>query len=126
MHRKSRLQLRRYASLEAMKADEYKYWQNQPAYARMDAVTDLTREAFVFKGLAQLQKSICVETIDVKTGLKAAFIAADDLIAAKVAAGRPQDLADVAALRKSQESTATGTRPKRRRASRKAPPKPSR
>ncbi|HLY54882.1 MAG TPA: nucleotidyltransferase [Stellaceae bacterium] len=40
-----------------------------------------------------------METIDVKTGLQAAFIAADDLIAAKLATGRLQDLADVEALR---------------------------
>jgi len=38
-------------------------------------------------------------TIDAKAELKAWFISADDLIAAKLAAGRAQDLADVEALR---------------------------
>jgi hypothetical protein len=38
--------------------------------------------------------------IDGQSGLTASFISSEDLIAAKLAAGRPQDLADVAALRK--------------------------
>ncbi len=42
--------------------------------------------------------------IDPATGLKANFISADDLIAAKLAAGRPQDIADVDAIRKATES----------------------
>jgi hypothetical protein len=37
--------------------------------------------------------------IDPQSGLSAFFISKEDLIAAKLAAGRPQDLADVAALR---------------------------
>jgi hypothetical protein len=37
--------------------------------------------------------------IDPQTGLTASFISSEDLIAAKLAAGRPQDIADVAALR---------------------------
>ena len=41
--------------------------------------------------------------IDAESGLKALFISRDDLIKAKLAAGRPQDIADVAALRKSAE-----------------------
>jgi hypothetical protein len=65
-------------------------------------------------------------TIDAKTGLKAAFIAADDLIAAKLAAGRPQDLVDAEALRKAREGTTNATMGKRRRATRKAPLKPLR
>lgn len=48
-----------------------------------------------------------VETvIDPASGLKANFISADDLIAAKLAAGRPQDIADVDAIRKAAESQA--------------------
>jgi len=39
--------------------------------------------------------------IDVESGLVAFFISREDLIAAKLAAGRPQDIADVAALRQS-------------------------
>ena len=43
-------------------------------------------------------------TVDPDTGLKAFFISRDDLIAAKLAAARPQDLADVDAIRKAAES----------------------
>jgi hypothetical protein len=43
-------------------------------------------------------------TVDPDSGLKAAFISRDDLIAAKLASGRPQDLADVDALRSAAES----------------------
>ena len=38
-------------------------------------------------------------TIDEQTGLKAFIISRDDLITNKLSAGRPQDVADVAALR---------------------------
>ena len=44
------------------------------------------------------------DVIDPVSGLKASFISRDDLIAAKLAAGRPQDLADVDAMRKAEES----------------------
>jgi hypothetical protein len=44
-------------------------------------------------------------TVDADTGLKAFFISRDDLIAPKLAAGRPQDLADVDAIRKAASST---------------------
>jgi hypothetical protein len=42
--------------------------------------------------------------IDRETGLKASFISAEDLIAAKLAAGRPQDLADADAILKTLEA----------------------
>ena len=42
--------------------------------------------------------------IDAATGLKAFFISADDLIASKLASGRPQDLADADAIRKAAEA----------------------
>jgi len=42
--------------------------------------------------------------IDPKSGLKAFFISAPDLIAAKLAAGRPQDIADAAAIRQAAEA----------------------
>jgi hypothetical protein len=42
--------------------------------------------------------------IDPESGLKAWFISAPDLIASKVAAGRPQDIADAEAIRKAAEA----------------------
>jgi hypothetical protein len=42
--------------------------------------------------------------IDPKSGLKAYFISAADLIASKLAAGRPQDLADAEAVRKAAQA----------------------
>lgn len=42
------------------------------------------------------------DVIDPVAGLRAFFISRDDLIAAKLAAARPQDLADVDALRKAE------------------------
>ena len=42
--------------------------------------------------------------MDPATGLKASFISRDDLTAAKLATGRPQDLADVDAIRKAADS----------------------
>jgi hypothetical protein len=44
------------------------------------------------------------DVVDPASGLKASFISREDLIAAKLAAGRPQDLADVDAIRKAQQS----------------------
>jgi len=44
------------------------------------------------------------DVVDSASGLKASFISREDLIAAKLAAGRPQDLADVDAIRKAQQS----------------------
>ncbi len=43
-------------------------------------------------------------TIDQVSGLIASFISAPDLIASKMAAGRPQDLADAEAVRKALEA----------------------
>jgi hypothetical protein len=42
--------------------------------------------------------------IDAQSGLTAPFISSEDLIAAKLAAGRPQDIADAAALREAAET----------------------
>jgi len=42
--------------------------------------------------------------LDDATGLKAFFISKDDLIAAKLASGRPQDLADVSAIQNATRS----------------------
>ncbi len=43
------------------------------------------------------------DAIDIATGLKVNFISREDLMAAKLAAGRPQDLADVVAIQKAVE-----------------------
>jgi hypothetical protein len=58
------------------------------------------------------------DIVDAASGLKASFISRDDLIAAKLAAGRPQDLADVDAIRTAQQSQEPATE-------RKKPPEPS-
>jgi hypothetical protein len=59
-----------------------------------------------------------VETVvDTATGLKASFISAEDLIASKLASGRPQDLADADAIRKATET--------QRPDAKKKPPEPS-
>jgi Nucleotidyltransferase of unknown function (DUF6036) len=44
------------------------------------------------------------DVIDAATGLKANFISAADLVTAKLAAGRPQDIADADAIQKAIES----------------------
>ncbi|MGA2594575.1 MAG: DUF6036 family nucleotidyltransferase [Bryobacteraceae bacterium] len=46
------------------------------------------------------------DVIDQATGTTANFLSRDDLIAAKLASGRPQDLADVEAIQKAAESRA--------------------
>lgn len=47
--------------------------------------------------------------IDAADGLTANFLSRDDLIASKLASGRPQDLADVDAIRKAAESQNPGS-----------------
>jgi hypothetical protein len=64
-----------------------------------------------FKAAWQRRVSV---TIDKKTKLKAWVISCEDLIASKLAAGRPQDLMDVSALRAAAELT-TKPAPKKKR-----------
>jgi uncharacterized nucleotidyltransferase DUF6036 len=64
-----------------------------------------------------------METIDAETGLKAPFISVADLIAAKEAAGRAQDLADAEALRTASNRAAISAQPKGRRPAKKPAPK---
>jgi hypothetical protein len=54
------------------------------------------------------------DVIDPASGLKACFISREDLIAGKLASGRPQDLADVDAIRKAAESQGPESPPKER------------
>ena len=44
--------IRKYTSLAAMKADEYRYWQGRSVQERMDAVSELTLALYVMKGAA--------------------------------------------------------------------------
>jgi len=43
--------IRKYTSIEEMKADEYRYWQSRPAHERMAAVAELTLAAYKLKGV---------------------------------------------------------------------------
>jgi hypothetical protein len=49
MERAARFAIRRYDSLEDMKAAEYAYWQQRPAHERMDAVGEITAETYGLK-----------------------------------------------------------------------------
>ena len=41
------LTVRKYASFDEMKADEYRYWQSRPAHERIDAVEEMIETAYV-------------------------------------------------------------------------------
>ena len=42
--------IRKYASFDEMKANEYRYWQSRPVHERVAAVTELTQEHYAMKG----------------------------------------------------------------------------
>jgi hypothetical protein len=42
--------IRRFSSLDEMKAEEYRFWQGVSARERMQAVSDITRDAYALKG----------------------------------------------------------------------------
>jgi len=42
--------IRKYASFDEMKADEYRYWQSRPVHERVQAVSELTQEHYAMKG----------------------------------------------------------------------------
>jgi hypothetical protein len=44
--RAMRFPLKRYTSLDAMKADEYRYWQEQPAQKRAEATAQLSADGY--------------------------------------------------------------------------------
>jgi hypothetical protein len=54
--------IRKYASFDEMKADEYRYWQSRPVHERMDAVSELTQALYAMKGAApgvpRLQRTV--------------------------------------------------------------------
>ena len=43
------LTVRKYKSLDEMKADEYRYWQSRPVWERMDAVEEMVEAAYAIK-----------------------------------------------------------------------------
>jgi hypothetical protein len=49
MDRAKRFPIRRFASLDAMKADEYQYWQSRPARERLAATSEISTEAHRMK-----------------------------------------------------------------------------
>jgi hypothetical protein len=44
--------IRKYTSLDEMKADEYRYWQSRPVHERTDAVSEITQDLYAMKGAA--------------------------------------------------------------------------
>jgi hypothetical protein len=46
MDRAARFPIRRFASLDAMKAEEYRYWQGRPAHERLAATAEISAEAY--------------------------------------------------------------------------------
>jgi hypothetical protein len=103
--------IKRFTSLQSMKAAEYEAWQAISARDRLAAAMDISIALYGLKGLApsvrrlqgsavRVQRRIVVNISD---GLVVPLISRADLVTAKIAAGRPQDLADVAALRDSAE-----------------------
>ena len=42
--------IRKYASFDEMKGDEYRYWQSRPVHERVAAVAELTEEGYKLKG----------------------------------------------------------------------------
>lgn len=62
MGRRERFPIRKYDSLEAMKDQEYSYWQGRPAPERMAAVSDITTEAYRLKDpafhVSRLQRTL--------------------------------------------------------------------
>ncbi len=45
--------IRKFSSLDAMKAEEYRYWQSVPVRERIQAVWDITLESYRLRGEIQ-------------------------------------------------------------------------
>ena len=62
MDRKARFPIRKFERLEAMKDEEYQYWQGRPARERIAAVSELTTEAYRLKdpaiNVSRLQRTL--------------------------------------------------------------------
>jgi len=48
--RKARFPIKRYDSLDAMKAEEYAYWRQRPDHERLAAVCEISSETYGLKG----------------------------------------------------------------------------
>ena len=59
---KRQVSLRRFCDFEALKADSYRYWREQPPHARLSAVAELNAELNALKGVAgngpRLQRTV--------------------------------------------------------------------
>lgn len=44
--------IRKYKSLDEMKAEEYRYWQSRPVHERMMAVSELSQAMYAMKGVS--------------------------------------------------------------------------
>jgi hypothetical protein len=53
--------IRKYTSLDALKADEYRDWQELSAQERMDAVAEITLAAYQMKGLTPDVRRTCTD-----------------------------------------------------------------
>jgi hypothetical protein len=64
MDKRSRFPIRKFDSLEAMKDEEYRYWQGRPASERMAAVSEITTAAYRLKdpacNVSRLQRTLVV------------------------------------------------------------------
>lgn len=58
----TRWTLRRFTSFDAMKAEEYAYWQSRPAHERIAAISEITTEAYRMKepaiNVSRLQRTL--------------------------------------------------------------------
>jgi hypothetical protein len=62
MDRKARFPITKYESIEAMKDEEYLYWQGRPAHERLAAVSEITTEMYKLKDptfhVSRLQRTL--------------------------------------------------------------------
>ena len=58
--RRATYSIKRHTDFDQMKADEYRYWQSQPAHVRISAISQLTTEQYAMKGqhVRRLQRTL--------------------------------------------------------------------
>lgn len=93
--------IRKFTSFQEMKAEEYRYWQGRRMGRVPSAVDVMTEIPALDFDTAWSRR---VEGVIDPSGLKTNFLSRDDLITTKLASGRPQDLADVDAIRNSKKA----------------------